>query len=242
MGHYGVAGQVRTLAALAPTQMTSLVVPLLLRAPDAPGDQLRVVAMSTFAVVAASVALGGAILLALPLLPLVYGASYQGAVLPAALLVATAIVHMGGAPIVNTLLVANLRMFALIGFLGCALMLASGWALVPRYGAAGAAAAWLIAHAAAQPAANLVLARARLLPPGAGLVWAFGSAAGVALAGITAARLWMPAISTPLAFAQVALYAAAIGVLVRTGQGLGFIPADLRRILPLARGAAGGSR
>lgn len=239
MAFYGVGNQLRALVALVPTQISSLVVPLLVRFSHAQGDQDRVVTASTFVTVAGSVTIGGLLLAGLPWVIALYGPKYQGALVTASLLVATAVVHMGGTPVVNALVVASLRRFAIVTTFGCLTLFVLAIWLVPRYGAVGAGAAWLAAHLTSQPVANALLARSKRLPGRVTAFWALGAASIVALALLAIGRATVAGAQWRFLVAQLILLGMIGAGVWRVAVRMRYVEPGLRALLLHLRGVPG---
>jgi O-antigen/teichoic acid export membrane protein len=192
MGYYGVASQFRALVTMAPTQISALVMPLLARHSRESDGHARVITSSTLLCSAMAVAIGGAVLMALPLVLAVYGSAYEGAAAAAGLLTATAVVHMSSAPAINSLMVVDLRAFTWINASGALVLagLATLWG--PSHGASGAALAWLVTHVLSLALACRVLHMRGSLTPGLAGPWLLGAGSILLLTALALAAARRP--------------------------------------------------
>jgi O-antigen/teichoic acid export membrane protein len=209
MGVYAVANQFRGLASIVPGMLAQLTYPLLTAESGRNyGGPDRVLLVNTFLSTSLAVGFAGAIVVFLPwILPYLYGQSYTGAVVPSALLLATAVCHMGGTAAANRLSIVNLRALGIINTMWAMLIILLGIWLVPFAGATGAAAAFLIAHLASALAVLAVLRSSSALPQGV---------LGLSLTGIAAAAVfaYLAYLRSTHPLQQTALMCALLGALM----------------------------
>jgi O-antigen/teichoic acid export membrane protein len=168
MGMYAVANQFRGLASILPGLLAQVTYPLLTAETGHHyGGPDRVMLVNTFLATSLVILFAGLTVVFLPwILPSLYGHSYAGAEIPSALLLATAISHMGGTAAANRVSIVNLRALGVINGLWAVAVVLVGLWLVPLAGAAGAAMAFFAGHLFSQLAVLLVLKQARALPGG----------------------------------------------------------------------------
>ncbi len=168
MGFYSVANQCRVLAAIAPGLLAQVVFSSLTNRSSAQYGGPETVLFSTTLISTVLVLLaGGFAILVLPwVLPMVYGQKYGAAELAGSLLLATAIVHMAAQPGAQRLTIVKLRAIAAINVIWAALLVLFGFILIPGRGAAGAAVAFLAAHAMSNLLVTFFLHREASLPNG----------------------------------------------------------------------------
>lgn len=168
MGFYAVSNQLRGLAVIAPGLLTQIVYSLLTNESGAEyGGAQHVLLSSTIMTTLLVMLVAGLAMTALPwILFAAYGRSYANAELPILLLLATSIIHMSGQAASQRLSIVRLRATAGINTLWAALLVAFGFALIPKYGAAGAALGFLGAHTISNILVTVSLYRQSNLPAG----------------------------------------------------------------------------
>jgi O-antigen/teichoic acid export membrane protein len=168
MGLYAIANQFRGLAAIAPALCAQVGYSLLT---DESGAQFggadRVMLTNSLLSTALATMIAGLAIITAPwLLLLVYGKSFAGAEGPVLILLATGVIHMSGGPAMQRLSIVRLRALAVINALWAVLVVLLGLWFVPKWGATGAALAFLISHAIADLLVMLSLARLGKLQQG----------------------------------------------------------------------------
>ncbi|HEV2916053.1 MAG TPA: oligosaccharide flippase family protein [Pyrinomonadaceae bacterium] len=168
MGVYAIASQFRNLASMGPGLLLQTSYPLLTEeAGREYGGPNRVMLINTFLTTSLTVAVAGLVIASLPwVIRLLYGSAYAAGEIPAALLLATSIVHMGAAPTSHRLSIVALRFVAIINSAWALIMVVAGIFLIPARGASGAAAAWLVAHIFSQILGLVALKRSGNLVAG----------------------------------------------------------------------------
>lgn len=168
MGFYAIANQFRGIAALAPGFLASVVYSSQTNESGAAyGGAPRVLLSSTIINSLLVTVIAGIAIVFLPWgLVVVYGKSFASAEVPVLMLLATAMVHMSGQAGAQRLSIARLRTTAVINALWAAALVGAGLWLIPNWGAAGAATAFLIAHIFSSVLANIFLYRHEQLPAG----------------------------------------------------------------------------
>lgn len=148
MGLYAVANQFRGLAAIAPGLFLQIGYSLLTdERGSAYGGPGRVLLANTLLTTSFTALVAGLAMMVLPwVLLAAYGRSYMSAEIPVLLLLATAMIHMGGMPAAQRLSIISLRATGIINAVWAVLIVVLGILLVPKAGAVGAAFAFLIAH------------------------------------------------------------------------------------------------
>ena len=223
MGLYAVANQFRGLAAIAPGLFTQVGYSLLAdKTGSTYGGPGRVLLTNTFLTVSFSAIIGGLAMIVLPwMLFGAYGRSYLSAEIPVSLLLATAIIHMGGAPASQRLSITSLRAFGVINAVWAILIIGLGILLVPRAGATGAAVGFLVAHASTHVMVIALLYRANDLPAGYLPMTVATVLAALALAGAGYLRASTPDHGAALTLSMLmvlTLFLLIVGVIgIRTG-------------------------
>lgn len=227
MGIYAVANQFRQLASIIPDLLARVCYPLLTKeSGEEYGGPDRVMLVNTFVTTVIALCVAGIAVTALPwLLQHLYGESYTAGELPCALLLATAVVHMSGAPAANRVNIIALHLTSIINVVWTVVLITIGIFLVPAAGATGAAATFLITHILSAALVLIVLKRAAALPQALLKVSATGIAGALALAGFAFLRLTLQ--SSHDLLLVCALGAVLVGVLlvfVRLGQKERLLP------------------
>jgi O-antigen/teichoic acid export membrane protein len=168
MGLYAIANQFRGLAAIAPALCAQVGYSLLT---DESGAQFggadRVMLTNSLLSTALATMIAGLAIITAPwLLLLVYGRSFTGAEGPVLILLATGVIHMSGGPAMQRLSIVRLRALAVINALWAVLVVLLGLWFVPKWGATGAALAFLISHAISDLLVMVSLARLGKLQEG----------------------------------------------------------------------------
>jgi O-antigen/teichoic acid export membrane protein len=168
MGLYAVANQFRGLAAIAPGLFIQVGYALLTNeSGEIYGGPRRVLLANTFLTTSLAAIVAGLAMTFLPwILSTAYGATYMSGEVAVLLLLATALIHMAGMPAAHRLSIVSLRAIGFINAAWAVLIVLLGVWLVPKAGAAGAAAAFLIAHGVGHAMVILGLIRADELPDG----------------------------------------------------------------------------
>lgn len=196
MGVFAVASQLRNIAALGPGLLTQGSYGMIAqRAERGHAPHERVLALcslaSGFAVILSA---GGAIALLPWLLPAFFGPSFRSGVLAGSFALATAMVHMGAAPMAARLTVVSLRMTGVVNAIWSIVVAAVAAVFVSGGAAAKAMAIYFGAHLVSAILSIIFVRRAERLPPGLLQLaaWVNGSALALAL---IAAVCWL--CSTP---------------------------------------------
>ena len=166
MGFYAVGNQVRSLALLLPGIVSSASYPLLTEGSGRNfGGPHRVLVVNSFVSAAAAVLIGSGTIVVLPWALRLWGHRYVGAELAAIFLTATAIVHMSYSPAANRLHIVRLRDIGIINLVWTVLVMGLAVVLVPRLGAAGAAATLFAAFLFSLGGVCFSLGRQKEMPP-----------------------------------------------------------------------------
>lgn len=224
MGLLAVGLQLRNMVGLAPGLLTQSGYSLLVggaqkdeAGEDTPAHALRV--CTALAMLGVLVLAGGALLVLPWALPWAYGASYHAAVAPTTLLLATAVVHMGGSPAAARLTVVDARRAGLVNLAWAALVVAGATWWVPWGGVVAAAGTYLAAHLLSVVLVLVALGR-RHVPSPVGPVTAVGSATALVLALLALARDARPEQVTVWTLALAAVWAAGLALVMRQERAL----------------------
>jgi O-antigen/teichoic acid export membrane protein len=231
MGLYAIANQFRGLASILPALLSQLTYPLLTSESGRYyGGPDRVVLVNTFLATSLTIIVAGLAIVFLPwVLPNLYGASYSGAVVPSAVLLATAISHMGGTAAANRVTIVNLRAASLINGAWAAIVVLLGIWFVPIAGASGAVGAFFVAHLFSQCAVLLVLKRAGILPRGLLRLSLMGMVGGMVFATLAYLRATYPLHQTAMTSALLASLLFLTFALLHFGLRQGWLPKIGRR-------------
>lgn len=207
MGFYAVANQFRGLAALAPGLFTQVGYSLLTEESGSTyGGPGRVLLTNTFLTTSFAAIVAGFGMTALPwILFVIYGRSYVSAEVAVLLLLATAMIHMCGMPASQRLSIISLRATGIINTGWAVMIVLLGVWLVPKAGAVGAAAAFLIAHGLGHAMVILHLIRSNQLPAGYLPMSVSAMTGGLALACIGYFRAATPLHNAALTLAMLAV-------------------------------------
>ncbi len=240
MSLYVAATQIRNVIAMVPGLVQQSCYALLTEeAGGGYGGPGRVLVASTLLAAVLALVLTGTAIAVLPwALGLLYGKAFRGAEPAAALAIATALVHMAGAPAVSRLTILSLRLIAIVNAVWAVGVIALAPVFIPRGGAVPATAILLAMHLLS---AILVLAglwKRRALPRGLLPVSLPMMAGSCGLALLAWIRWTMPNLRGELSLAILVLTAALIGLTLAAGHAAGCAPrlADWRR-LPLGPAA-----
>lgn len=207
IGFYGISNQLRGLAVVAPGLLAQVVYSLLTSESSEPyGGANRVVLSTTVVTTLLVTAVAGGLMIAAPwAVTALYGRSYSAAEVAVVLLLATSIIHMSNQSGAERLSIVYLKATGLINALWSVLLIAVGLVLIPRAAAAGAAAAFLIAHTVSSILVTASLYRRKALPNGYGTLIAMTMAATFVLTGLGYFRALNPvhAMSASLSLAVV---------------------------------------
>lgn len=184
VGFFAIANQCRNMVALLPGLFTQGSYKWLTvgagkdeRSPE------HMTGVCTFLATMTALLLAGPFLLLLPVvLRLAYGAAFAAAVIPVALALTTAIVHMGGAPAAARLTIVSFPATGVINAVWTIAVVVSAAVWVREGGAAAAAAIYLATHILSALLVPLALRQKRSLPPGLLLFTVLTAAGATALA------------------------------------------------------------
>lgn len=226
MGFYAIANQFRGFAAIAPGFLAQVVYSSLTNESGAAyGGADRVLLSSTIITTLLVTIVAGFTIIILPWgLPAVYGRSYALAEVPTLILLATAIIHMSGQAGAQRLSIIRLRDAGVINALWALMLIVLGIISIPVAGAAGAAAAFLLAHAVSNLLVNISLHRHKALPPGYLLTTVLTIICGLLLAALGYARTFRPASNFGLTAWLTAIWMAALLVVTLVGIKNGCLP------------------
>jgi len=226
MGLYAVANQFRGLAAIGPGLMIQVGYSLLTEESGGSyGGPKRVLMANTFLTTSLVAIVAGLAMTFLPgILSLAYGSTYMSGEVAILLLLATAIIHMAGMPAAQRLSIVNLRANGIINAAWALLIVLTGLWLVPKAGAVGAAAAFLIAHALGHSMVILHLLRSGDLPAGYLPMSLSAVTAALLLAGIGYLRVTTPSHAGALTLAMLIVLSLFLSALIYIGLRTACVP------------------
>jgi hypothetical protein len=173
-----------------------------------------------------------------PWLLLAYGRSFLAGEIPIIILLATGIIHMSGAPAAQRLSITGLRATRVINGIWAVMIIGLGIWLVPRLGATGAAAAFLIAHATTSLVVVLMLAWQSELPAGYAAMFIASTSGALGLVGLGFWRVTSLSHGLSITITMLVLYLLLVPALWQIGLTTGCLPSGLPRNFRLARGAS----
>ena len=226
LGVYAVANQLRQLVHIIPDLLTRVCYPLLTKeSGEDYGGPDRVMLVNTFVTIFITLVVAGIAVAVLPWVLLhLYGRAYAGGEMPAALLLATGVIHMAGAPATNRVNIIALRAVGVINALWTALLIAAGIMLVPAGGAAGASATFLIAHVFSASSVLVVLKRRDALPRGLLKLFVISIGGAFVITGFAYLRVLQPSYAPALMCTLGSVLILLLLMLVRCGQKEGWVP------------------
>ena len=152
VGFYSVSNQARVLLAIGPAMLGQIIYSSLTNEGGQPfGGPQRITRISTYLNSIFVVALLACLVpIVTRLISFVYGRGYHGCEMAVTLSMATAAVQTCGLPAALRLSVVSIGAFTVVNIAWTGLVFLCACLLVPTYGAAGAAAAWLIGYTCCQ--------------------------------------------------------------------------------------------
>lgn len=241
MSFYVAATQIRNVIAMVPGLVQQSCYALLTdEAGGGYGGPSRVLMASTLLASLLALVLTGTAIAALPwALRLTYGKAFRGAEPAAALAIATALVHMAGAPAVSRLTILSLRLIGVVNAIWAVMVIALGAVFIPGGGAVPATAILLAMHLLSAVLVLGGLWRRNALPHGL-IAMSLPMMAGSCLFALLAWVRWThPALRGELSLAVFLLMAALMGLTLAAAHAAGCAPslADWRRLslAPAAR-------
>lgn len=240
MGIYAVANQFRQLINIIPDLLARLCYPLLTSEKGREyGGHNHVIQINTFVITALAISTSCAVLSLLPfVLNHLYGRSYAAAELPSALLIATAVVHMCGAPAANRLNIVNLRATGIMNAVWTVLIISLGSLIIPRAGAAGAAGLFLITHIISAALTLLILRGYEKVPRGLTRLTLVAIVGALMIAALAFARIRLSAHALALTLSLVCLHLMILFILLIVMRQEGWRPGKfgLRSLMTAFRG------
>ncbi len=226
VGLFAVAHQLRNVVALGPALLTESALALMIGGHETSArDPERVLAVCTFASVAVTVLCAGIGIILLPwALPMAYGAAFRPGVLPAALALATSVVHMGSAPAGARLTIVSIRAWGVINAVWAAVVAIGATVFVTRGGAASATAIYLVAHFVSGTVTFTYLRMRKETSSGTVGIYLLGAAGVALLSGEELLRLNAPGHMILWSGIMAATVAATLWVLTLAGRSQKLVP------------------
>lgn len=227
MGFYAIANQLRNMAALAPGLLSQSSLAVMA---DCEGDAQktpdRIMAVCSFVAVLVSLALAGVgILLAPWALTALYGKTYAGATAATVLSLATAVVHMGNAPVAGRLTIVSIRQSGFINTIWAILVAGSATVFLLWPGSASIGAAIILgAHVVAALLVLLALKRRSITPPGVSLTFLIGAGTSIVMATLAIMRDQMPDRALFLTSASALAFLAGLALICWMGRHHHWLP------------------
>jgi O-antigen/teichoic acid export membrane protein len=214
----------------APDQMLE---PTSGQTPDQTPDQ--VMALCTYLATGSALLLSALGILVVPWgLTLLYGHTFRGGALAAAVGLAIAIVHMGNSPAAARLTIVSIKTAGAINTIWAVVVAGAGTGLLLRGGNAWQAmAVYLGAHLISAMLVLAALGRRRCVPAGMTGVLGLGALTGLAMVGLAYLRESQPALAWPATALMLAVLAGAFAALAQLGRRYHWLPtkAALRQML-----------
>jgi O-antigen/teichoic acid export membrane protein len=226
MSFYIAATQVRNVIAMVPGLVQQSCYALLTNeAGAAYGGPNRVLLASTLLASVLGIGLTGVAVAVLPwVMGMLYGNAFRGAEPAAAVAIATALVHMAGAPAASRLTIVSLKLIGAINGIWAVSVIALGIVFIPRGGAVPATAILLAMHLANAILVLGCLGKKRELPAGLTAISLPMIAGSVLFALLGWIRFGQPAMRISLSIASLVLTFVLIAITFRIGQAAGCVP------------------
>jgi O-antigen/teichoic acid export membrane protein len=227
MGFFAVAHQLRNIVALAPSLLTEGSLAVMAgqngkfdKTPD------NVMAISSYACTYSSVVMAGAGIIIVPWgLALLYGSNYAAAGLATAIALATAVVHMGSAPMSARLSIVSIKSFGVINTTWAIFVaLLATVTLLHSGNAAKGAGVYLAGHLFLATMQIYALNKNGSMPKGAITSFAAGVAGTLVLACLSWQRQTHPSAATALSLIMTAILAAMIFLMAAIGRRRKWLP------------------
>ncbi len=226
MAFFALAGQLRNMAALAPSLVPQSSLAMLTdEGSRSFGGSDRVLLVSSLVAGFLATICAGTMSTLLPwILSQVYGARYMRAELAAALALSTALIHMAGGPAASRLAVRSLEATGIINLCWTVVVVAASTWLVPGTGSVAAMACFLGAHALSMMLVLTSLGRRGELPQGVARLSMVSVGAALSLAAC--AWLRVSGVLTQLEASALcgAVTIAAAFLIVHQGRANGVVP------------------
>ncbi len=226
MSFYIAATQIRNVIAMAPGLVQQACYALLTEEAGAGyGGPDRVLIASTLLASILALALTGAAVTVMPwAVGLLYGKAFRAAEPAAAIAVATALVHMAGAPAVSRLTILSLTMIGFINGIWAIAVMALGPIFIPHDGAVPATAIMLAMHVVSAILVLVCLWRKQAMPRRLAAISAPMIAGSILFALLGWVRFARPDLRGVLTLAAMALTAVLIAITFRAGRATGCVP------------------
>jgi O-antigen/teichoic acid export membrane protein len=227
MGYFAVAHQLRNIVALGPSLLTegSLAV---MAGPDGKVDKTpdNVMAMSSYACTFASFLMAGLGMIVVPwAITLLYGKGYAAAGTTVAIALATAVVHMGSAPISARLSIISIHTFGVINTAWAIFVAVFATAILFHGGnAAKGAGVYLAGHLFLATLQIATLNKRGLIPKGSIASFGTGTIGALVLAALAWAREVRAANAAWISLVMIGVLAATTFVLYLIGKQRNWMP------------------
>jgi O-antigen/teichoic acid export membrane protein len=227
MGFFAVAHQLRNIVALAPSLLTEGSLAVMAgqndkfdKTPD------NVMAVSSYACTYSSVVMAGAGIIIVPWgLALLYGSNYAAAGLATAIALATAVVHMGSAPMSARLSIVSIKTFGVINTAWAIFVaLLATVTLLHSGNAAKGAGVYLAGHVFLAVMQIYALNKNGSMPKGAITSFAAGVMGTLVLAGLSWQREMHPSAAIALSLLMTVILATMIFLMTVIGRKRNWLP------------------
>ncbi len=236
MSFFAVASQLRNIVGLAPGLLTESSYAVMAN-PEDEGNKTpqRVMALCTYAATFASLLLAsvGAILMPWGL-SLLYGRTYSGAALTAAIGLAIAVMHMGNAPAAARLSIVNIRLTGVLNTVWAVVVAVSASVFLLHGGSAATGMLiYFFAHILSAALVLVALVRKDAVPDGMLTVFLLSTFSSVSLVSLVFVRASHPALTGAVTVGMAALGAMSLLALFLLGKRHHWLPtpAAIRRAL-----------
>ena len=238
IGFFAVSHQIRNMVALAPSMLTQSSYALMVDGAHSHRDTGRVVTLCTATANFIALLMAGSGIVVLPwALLIVYGKAYLPAVLPTALALATAVAHMGAAPVLARLTVLDVRRAGVVNVLWAALVALAATKFISGGGAIEGAAIYLGAHLVSGWLAVFAL-RPGHIPSGVIPIIAVSQVSACALVALAFARAAEPNQQVLLTGGMAGVLALSVGLFAMFARHYRWLPQEfsLNALLSMIRG------
>ncbi len=236
MGFFAIAHQLRNMVALAPSLLTEGSLAVMARrhghfenTPD------NVMAVCAYACTLASLVLAGLGIIVVPWgLVLLYGQSYAAAGAVTAIALATAVIHMGSAPISARLSIVSIKATGAINTIWAVFVATVATLVLLRGGnAAKGATVYLAGHLLCSILQIAVLKQRKCIPPGTILAFTYAVLCALVLAALACVRDARPGATAWTSAVMSLILAGTILAMVAIGKRRGWLPSPdaLRALL-----------
>jgi O-antigen/teichoic acid export membrane protein len=235
MGFFAISNQLRNIVALAPSLLTESSLAVMAQGENVENTPDQVMAVCTLATTFASLLLAGIGIVLVPWgLTLIYGKAYAAASAATAIALATAVVHMGGAPAAARLSIVSIKSSGVINTIWAVLVAVSATLFLFWGGnASKGALIYFVAQIFSSGLVFFSLTKRSCVPAGMNKVFILGTAASLSLAALAVLRERHAEWTLLLTAAMIAICLCGLAALLLLGRRECWIPSlpAIKRLL-----------